>query len=157
MTALVTPEMVAAITGADVAADPERTDLLIEVASDIAIEVSGRPWTPETVPATVQVGISRLVADALSPQIQASRWMKAESIGDYRIEMNNNAGSGINAERAAELFDRYRIKASVTRTPLSMQGAQEYALNLSDNPFAHVPPLAEPPDVIPPLPLAVVP
>lgn len=82
---LVTPQYVAASTGADVT-DVERTQFLIGEASSLVMDYVGRTYTPETAPTAVKQAVSIMVASALEAGGTDGGDVKAEQIGDYRVE-----------------------------------------------------------------------
>lgn len=124
---LVTPEYVAAMTGADVTADPARTALLIDEASQLVCEAIPRYYTPETAPAAVRQAVAILVASALeSPAggggTGGDAAIKSEQIGDYRVEYAGAGSytSGLDVRRVDYLLEPLRTHgySIVTDVPL---------------------------------------
>lgn len=89
MPMLVTPEYVAAVTGADIS-DTQRVELLIGEASRLVEEYLGMRFTADDAPTAVRQAVAILVAGALSGGGGAPGGgdgdVKAEQIGDYRVE-----------------------------------------------------------------------
>jgi hypothetical protein len=85
LSAIITPEYVAAVTGADVS-DTPRVELLIGEATSLVEEWLDRTFDDD-MPAAVRQAIAILVAGALTDGNPGSEGdVKAEQIGDYRVE-----------------------------------------------------------------------
>jgi hypothetical protein len=129
---LVSPEYVASSTGADITGDPARVEFLIGEAGSLICESLGRAYTPETVPVAVKQAIAILVNTALAAdpgEGGATGGVKAEQIGDYRVEFAT-AGvytSGLDLRQVAYLLDPLRAGARAVRTDVALDGVLSVA------------------------------
>lgn len=121
--ALVTPEYVASSTGADIDTDPTRVDFLIVEASTMVCEYLGREYTAADVPVAIKQAVSIMVATVLGDSDASSPDIKAESIGDYRVEfIAGQYTSGLDIRQVDYLLDPLKSKARSVRTNVPMDG-----------------------------------
>lgn len=106
---LVTVAFVEVVYGADV--DETRCATLITLASDIVREYCGTTWDDTTVPAQIKLAVAQMVGDAFSntPADEAS--VKAEQIGDYRVEYARASMLSMSTGPYKDVLDKYRRSA----------------------------------------------
>lgn len=116
---LITPEYVAQVTGADVT-DLNRVLLLIAEATEVVYAYLRRPIPSERPPAIIRIAIASVVANSLSAAEAGN--VRAEQIGDYRIEFGQASGAvGFDLRPVAHILDRYRGTAVNARTPVNYE------------------------------------
>lgn len=123
---LVTPGYVAAVTGADIS-DDARVALLIDEASALVMEHLSREYTAETAPVAVRQAVAILVAGALGGDSE-SDGVKAEQIGDYRVEFaGGRFTSGLDIRRVEYLLAPLRLAGSArsVRTDVALDGLDD--------------------------------
>lgn len=131
---LVTPEYVAASTGADVS-DEERTNFLIGEASSLVMDYLGKTYTPENAPTAVKQAVSIMVADVLEDDGEGGGGgdVKAEQVGDYRVEFAN-AGkytAGLDIRQVEYLLAMVDGGSRSVRTDVALDGLAD-----TDNPLS---------------------
>ena len=120
---LITAEYVAASTGADVAGDPKRVGFLILEASTMVMEYLGRPYTPENAPVAVKQAVAVMVSSVLADKDTTAPDIKAESIGDYRVEFQAGGfTSGLDIRQVAYLLAPLRSGARAVKTNVAQDG-----------------------------------
>ena len=132
MTALVDADYVAFSTGADVSTDPDRVDFLIEVASGLVCERCSVAWTDATAPVSVKQAVARLVSQALAIGSDSTGstgamppGIKAEQIGDYRVEFAS-AAVAMDMRSVDDLLRQWiRGSAYSIKTDLGFDGTED--------------------------------
>lgn len=119
---LVTPEYVAATTGADIS-DRERVEFLIGEASEMVMDYLGQEFTPENCPVAVKQAVSIMVDGALD-ESDGDADLKAEQVGDYRVEYAGSANyaSGLDLRRVEHLLGMVRGTGRSVITAIAMDG-----------------------------------
>jgi hypothetical protein len=105
------------VTGADIS-DLKRVDELISVTSDLVAEELVGPTAcinPELAQMRLKVIVAEFVAYNLTirPNDQV---VKAETIGDYRVEYQNSNGSGMDLGRLRMMLKPLRNRAYTVHT-----------------------------------------
>jgi hypothetical protein len=109
------------ISGSEVAeGDEARCEALIEIASDLVREEVGTAYTPENAPAKAKQAVCQLVLSALNAPGDESV-VKAEQIGDYRVEFSRPGGV-MDISTVEHLLEGLAIRSYSVRTPLALDG-----------------------------------
>lgn len=105
-TDLVTVEFVEIIRGEDV--DHARCQSLIIYVSTMVREHCGTTWDEDTVPMLVAVTVANIIGDALANAPADEINVKAEQIGDYRVEYARAAVANLSLDPYLSVLDKYR-------------------------------------------------
>jgi hypothetical protein len=109
------------ISGTTIADEDEaRCEALIEIASDLVREEVGVAYTPENAPAKAKQAVCQLVLSALNAPGDDSM-VKAEQIGDYRVEFTRPGGV-MDVTTVAPLLEGLAIRSYSVRTPAALDG-----------------------------------
>ena len=103
---LVTVGFVQTIRGEDV--DEDRCADLITYVSTMVREHTGSSWDADTVPMIVAVTVANIVGDALANTPADEVAVKAEQIGDYRVEYARGAVTNLSLDPYLSVLDKYR-------------------------------------------------
>lgn len=122
-TDLVTVEFAEQINGSEL--DEERAAVLIAVASDMVREHCRASWDEDTVPVRVKVAVAYMVIDALAEVPTDTGQVKAEQIGDYRVEYARPAIAALTLEPHLSVLNDYRTTAYAVRTLPAFDGVDE--------------------------------
>jgi hypothetical protein len=99
--------------------DEVRCEALILIASDLVCEEVGTPYTALTAPSRAKQAVCDLVISALSTDDEGS--VKAEQIGDYRVEYARSRAA-MDLGIVAHLLGPLRRGAYSVKTPLGVDG-----------------------------------
>jgi len=131
---LVTPEYVAASTGADVTTDPARVDFLILEASAMVCEWLGRTYAAADAPVAVKQAVSIMVANVLGDTDPSSPDVKSEAIGDYKVEFETGTSStGLDIRQVEYLLTGLKGNARSVKTNVPLDGVPVESLGLVVN------------------------
>lgn len=126
---IIDAEFVKTITGADIS-DLARVDDLISVTSDLVAEELLGPnlcVNPDLAPMRLKVIVAEFVAFNLvsRPNDQV---VKAETVGDYRVEYQSSNTSGMDLERLRRMLKPLRVRSYTVRTidDLQSEGSHPY-------------------------------
>lgn len=108
--------------------DTTRCTALIGITSDIVREYCGTDWSSTTAPAQIKLVTAQLVSDAISKAPADSAAVRAEQIGDYRVEYQRTSSINIDLDPYKPVLDQYRRTA--------------YSISVNV-PFDGVPPVVE--------------
>ena len=103
---LVTVDFVETIRGETV--DATRCADLITYVSDMVREYCGTTWDSDTVPMSIAVTVANIVGDALANAPADEINVKAEQIGDYRVEYARGAVANLSLDPYLSTLDKYR-------------------------------------------------
>lgn len=113
---LVTLSFVEVVYGID-GVDEMRGTVLITLASDVVREYCGTTWDSDTCPAQIKLVVAQMVGDAYAQTPSDAAKVKAEQIGDYRIEYAKAAAAAMSTANYADVLDKYTRRAySITAT-----------------------------------------
>lgn len=113
---LVTLSFVEVVYGID-GMDEMRGTVLITLASDIVREYCGSTWDSSSVPAQIKLVVAQMVGDAYATTPADSAKVKAEQIGDYRVEYAKAAAAAMSTAPYADVLNKFSRRAySITAT-----------------------------------------
>lgn len=110
------------ITGVDIS-DLNRVDELISVTSDLVAEELLGPTAcidPALAPMRLKVIVAEFVAYNLSTR-PGDQVVKAEAVGDYRVEYQTSNTSGMDLERLKKMLKPLRTRAYTVHTMDDLQ------------------------------------
>ncbi len=117
---LVTVAFVEMIYGADI--DETRAAALITTASSIVREYCGASWDSSTVPTRVTLVVAQMVGNAFANTPADAAAVKAEQIGDYRVEYSRADSLAISTKPFEDVLDDYRTRAYSISTGVPEDG-----------------------------------
>ena len=117
---LVTVEFVEMIYGATV--DAERAAVLVAVASNVVREYCGAAWDSTDVPANISLAVAQMVGDAFTSTPADAAQVKAEQIGDYRVEYTRANQLAISTKPYEDVLDKYRTRGYSITTSVPFDG-----------------------------------
>jgi hypothetical protein len=117
---LITVDFVETIYGAEVEAG--RAGDLITVASDVVREYCRTDWTDATAPAAIRLLVAQMVGDAFANVPADEAAVKAEQIGDYRVEYARASQVALSTKPYEDVLDRYRVRGYSISTPIAFDG-----------------------------------
>lgn len=98
--------------------DTSRAEVLIEIASGVVLEYCNATWTASTAPMSVQLVVAQMTCDALAAVPADTATVKAEQIGDYRVEFARTSTLAIDVDRYRSTLNRYRLVGYSVVTPV---------------------------------------
>lgn len=114
---LVDAVFVQTVTGVEIA-DLQRVDELISVTSDLVAEELIGPnacINPQTVQMRLKLIVAQYVAYLLTTK-STDQTLKAETVGDYRVEYQTNVNSGFDLVKLRQMLSPLRIRAYTVHT-----------------------------------------
>lgn len=109
MASLVDIEWIANFTGLNFEDNEERAEFLAEIASDLVLSYCNATWTDLTAPVEARIAVATLTGMGWTADAEAQgSQLRAEQIGDYRVEFQNSPALAMDVERVAHLLRRYR-------------------------------------------------
>ena len=127
MTALIDVAYVEYMWGQSVPSDDDqgRVEFLIEEASALVIEECApysSSWSETSCPTRVKQAVARMVISVMVQPTGTDVGVKAEQIGDYRVEWAR-PGQPMDVSLVEGLLRPYRSRAFSIQTPGAMDGA----------------------------------
>lgn len=107
---LVTLSFVEVVYGID-GIDEMRGTVLITLASDIVREYCGTTWDSANCPAQVRLVAAQMVGDAYAVTPSDAAKVKAEQIGDYRIEYAKAAAAAMSTAPYVDVLNKFTRRA----------------------------------------------
>ena len=123
---LVTISFVEVIYGID-GMDEMRGTVLITLASDVVREYCGKAWDSSDVPAQIKLVVAQMVGDAYSTTPSDAAKIKAEQIGDYRVEYGKQAAAAMSTAPYADVLNKYATRAFSISTNVPFDGVTDEA------------------------------
>lgn len=100
--------------------DTDRVEALIEIASDLVREEVGVAYTDEDAPSKAKQAVCALVLSALNAPEGAGE-VKAEQIGEYRVEFARQGGV-MDIASVSHLLEGLYVRSYSVRTPAAFDG-----------------------------------
>jgi hypothetical protein len=100
--------------------DSDRVEALIDIASDLVREEVGVAYTAETAPSKAKQAVCQLVLSALNAP-EGDGEVKAEQIGEYRVEFARRGGV-MDIASVAHLLEGLYVRSYSVRTPPAFDG-----------------------------------
>ena len=121
---LVTLSFVEVVYGID-GMDEMRGTVLITLASDIVREYCDTTWDSDTCPAQIKLVVAQMVGDAYAQTPSDAAKVKAEQIGDYRIEYAKAAAAAMSTSNYADVLDKFTRRAYSITTSIPFDGVTD--------------------------------
>lgn len=119
---IIDAEFVKTVTGADIS-NLQRVDELISITSDLVAEELVGPTAcinPELAPMRLKVVVAEFVAYNLTIR-PGDQVVKAEAMGDYRVEYQTTSTSGMDLDRLKRMLKPLRVRAYTVHTVDELQ------------------------------------